>query len=333
MERCRKSRWLSTARLFDSYYNVAGGHTMRRTILSLFLLSVCLAAVPAGAGVNYWSPIGPDGGTITVLTAAPRNSSLLYAATTGGVFRSTDGGANWIRASRGLPRYNVVALAVAPSNSSVLYASTGFDVFVSRNGGDTWSPVPGQLGASYIPSLAVDPRNSRWVWIGTQFGPLWSHDGGTHWNEVRTDFLGRIWDVVIDPVHPDTMYVTSGAEQDVGEDTIAKSTDGGKTWKRRNVGLANVLISELTGLTVDPTAPSVVYGCFILQPEDPNAQWPIITYRSTDGAATWQATEGGFPLAVDRRGVVYAGDRRSTDHGASWQPVAALPDSDRKSVV
>src|SRR3954471_10684606 len=116
---------------------------MRRTFLSFLFLTICLAAVPAEAGVNFWSPIGPDGGTVKILKTAAPNSSLLYAATTGGVFKSTDGGANWIRASRGLPQndLDIVALAVAPSDPSVLYVSTGFNIFVSRNGGTTWSPV------------------------------------------------------------------------------------------------------------------------------------------------------------------------------------------------
>jgi hypothetical protein len=33
-----------------------------RITLSVFLLSICLAAMPAAAGVSFWSPIGPEGG-------------------------------------------------------------------------------------------------------------------------------------------------------------------------------------------------------------------------------------------------------------------------------
>src|SRR5436853_7546391 len=97
---------------------------MGRTILSVFLLSICMATVLAAAGVNYWSPIGPDGGTVKILTAAP----------------------------------------------------------------------------------------SRWVWAGSRGGLFWSHDGGAHWHPATADILGRIWDVVIDPVHPDTLYVASVKE-------------------------------------------------------------------------------------------------------------------------
>jgi photosystem II stability/assembly factor-like uncharacterized protein len=303
---------------------------MHRIILSVFLLSVYLAARPAAAGVNFWSPIGPDGGTVTALTAAPSNRNILYAGTTGGVFKSIDGGAHWTRASRGLTSNRIVALAVAPSNPSILYASTGFNVFASRDGGATWSQVFGQTTNFYVPSLAVDPRNPRWVWAGTALGPFWSHDGGTRWHSARVGFLGWIWSLAIDPVHPDTLYVASVADQDFGDTAIAKTTDGGKTWKRRDRGLEDVYL-ELgpqevpTQLAVDPTAPDTIYGCFVRHSDDPDAEPQIITYRSTDGAATWKATEGGFPLAVDRRGTVFAGDRRSVDHGATWQRIAAPP--------
>ena len=36
---------------------------MRRTVLSSFILALFLAA-PVLAGLNFWSPIGPDGGEI-----------------------------------------------------------------------------------------------------------------------------------------------------------------------------------------------------------------------------------------------------------------------------
>ncbi|HEY4591285.1 MAG TPA: hypothetical protein VIJ61_02690, partial [Thermoanaerobaculia bacterium] len=74
---------------------------MPRTILGLFALSLCLAAGPSWAGLNYWSPIGPDGGEILALAADPQQSSVVYAGAAGGVFKSMDGGATWSRSSQG----------------------------------------------------------------------------------------------------------------------------------------------------------------------------------------------------------------------------------------
>jgi photosystem II stability/assembly factor-like uncharacterized protein len=305
---------------------------MRRIILSVFLLSIGLAARPTSAGVNFWSPIGPDGGTVSFLIAAPSNGRILYAGTSGGIFRSTDGGAHWLRASRGLPSNDILALAVAPSNPSVLYTYASprrVRLAQRREHLEPGRPDPHRSTGPVARRRSPQPR---WVWAGNRGGLFWSHDGGAHWNPAGADFFGRIWDIAIDPAHPDTLYVVSVKEAGVGETGIAKSTDGGRSWKGRNTGLDDVRPEETvfdvrTQLTVDPTAPNVVYGCFALRNPDPDAIPQIVTYRSTDGAATWTATEGGgSPLAVDRHGVVYAGNRRSADHGATWQPIATPPD-------
>jgi hypothetical protein len=74
---------------------------MRRpTRLLAFLtglfLSLCDAQSPtaAGAGVNRWTPVGPEGGFMCGLAMAPSRPATIFA---GGVqvHRSDDGGASW----------------------------------------------------------------------------------------------------------------------------------------------------------------------------------------------------------------------------------------------
>src|SRR3954462_13128258 len=94
-------------------------------------------------------------------------------------------------------------------------------------------PVPSQFGAAYSPSLAVDPATPA----GYGSAPSSACSGATMAAPVGgffPAFFGRIPAIALDPTHPETMYAASGAEQDLGETTLAKSTDGGKTWKRQN---------------------------------------------------------------------------------------------------
>ncbi len=51
--------------------------------------------VSADAGVNRWSSIGPKGGDCLALAIDPAQPATLYAGTTDGVSKSTDGGATW----------------------------------------------------------------------------------------------------------------------------------------------------------------------------------------------------------------------------------------------
>ncbi|HEX2642368.1 MAG TPA: hypothetical protein VHU81_05220, partial [Thermoanaerobaculia bacterium] len=98
---------------------------MRRTVITrLLFVAASLATLPARAGVNIWTPIGPDGGRIEDLEVHPRNSQVIYAATRGGLYKSTDGAATWRWSGRGLQGYGIEDLAVAPSNPMVLYAAT-----------------------------------------------------------------------------------------------------------------------------------------------------------------------------------------------------------------
>ena len=298
---------------------------MSRSLLRSLVSLLSLAAVPAWAGVNVWTPIGPDGGNVFALTAAAQQAGVLYAGTSGGVFKSADGGASWSWSSRGLPG-GVVSLAVAPSNNMVLYAGTFNDLFLSRDGGATWSTPPHRLQRPVL-ALAVDPRDARRVWAGTGSGVWWSRDAGAHWSLTTTDLIARVTEIALDPVHPDTVYAAVEALEDFGATGIVKSTDAGATWTLRNDGLEAALpfSEDSARLAVDPTAPNIVYAAFFstFQGAPPGGA----TFRSTDGGATWQATPGGYPLAVDRNGAVYAGAFRSTDHGATWQQAATPPDA------
>lgn len=297
---------------------------MPRAILGSFVLSLCLAATPSWAGLNYWSPIGPDGGEIIALAADPQQSGVVYAGTAGGVFKSTDGGATWSRSSRGLMGGTVLCLAVAPSSRSTVYAGTYRSLFVSRDGGATWAGTPWNTGNVLV--IAVDPRDARRIWAGTSNGLYGSRDAGAHWSYVDAGQIARVVDLALDPAHPDTLYVASAGLEDSGADGIFRSTDGGATWKQLTRGLeAAYPWQDHVRLAVDPKSPNVVYASFYEYPA-PGGPRPDVTYRSTDNGIHWTATEGGYPLAVDRNGAVYAGARRSTDHGATWQPAAAPPD-------
>lgn len=123
-------------------------------------------AAPAAAGTNEWSSHGPDGGLVRVLAVDPRTPTTLYAATSGGVFKSLDGGTRWTAANRGLGFRPVVALAVDPVTPATLYAATeeffGGGVFKSADGGATWRAAPNSgLPATSVSALALDALRRR----------------------------------------------------------------------------------------------------------------------------------------------------------------------------
>lgn len=110
-------------------------------------------ALRTTTGGNTWVPIGGDDlDGQDIIGLAPRGSVIVAASRTGGgvggIFRSTDTGANFTQISgapgSGLPAGLVYDLASDPGNNNRLYASVnGSGIFRSDNAGATWTPLGG----------------------------------------------------------------------------------------------------------------------------------------------------------------------------------------------
>src|SRR5439155_22770662 len=88
---------------------------------------------PAGAGV-------PDT-PVNAFAIDPANTNMLYAGADIGVFGSSDGGANWIPLSNGLPRIAVFGMSIQ-SGSRVLRIATHGRGFWDYNLGTGATPTP-----------------------------------------------------------------------------------------------------------------------------------------------------------------------------------------------
>src|SRR5437879_6107526 len=84
------------------------------------------------------SVVTREGGGFSAIAIDPGTPATMYAGTNGsGVFKSTNGGANWTAANIGLTiTAAVTALAIHPANLATLYAGIfGGGIFKSTNGG------------------------------------------------------------------------------------------------------------------------------------------------------------------------------------------------------
>src|SRR5262249_13169214 len=133
------------------------------------------------AGPNVWTSIGPDGGAVSALAIDPQSPSTIYAATFGGIFKSTDGGENWKALSVPTSGLSFFALAVDPQNRGTVYAGTMVGVFKTTDGGASWSSP--QM-AFPVNALVIDPRSPGTVFAGTAQlgGVLKTTDGGRTWS-------------------------------------------------------------------------------------------------------------------------------------------------------
>ena len=97
------------------------------------------------------------------------NPLVLFAGTSAGVYKTTDGARNWQPANNGLGKCAVskFALETTFGAAQTLYAGT-FDcgVFKSTDGGANWRPANLTLNASHIQALTLSPRAPQTLYAG-----------------------------------------------------------------------------------------------------------------------------------------------------------------------
>jgi photosystem II stability/assembly factor-like uncharacterized protein len=241
----------------------------------------------------------PAGGVIESIAIDPQIPSTLYAGMSGnlgdsgygqppaGIFKSVDGGANWISISPNLePGFFTVSLAIDPNDSRTIYAggfnpnhSPGFvsEIVKSADGGTSWNLI-GSF-PSWVRAVVIDSHGAGSVYAVAVDRIFKSTDGGASWMDlgVPTDSIDdcdecqAIGALAIDPRSPDTLY----AGGDVG---VLKSTDGGASWQAMNSGL--------------PWPPKTWtgVGAIVIDPRNSNTLYATMdgqVFGSTDGAATW----------------------------------------------
>ncbi|HEU5412385.1 MAG TPA: transcriptional regulator [Candidatus Angelobacter sp.] len=189
------------------------------------------------------------------ISALEISGQTWYAASSQGMFISTDAGAMW--SPKTLPTLKYVISLALSGNMAV--AASRNAIAVSVNGGETWlSPKP-MAPDFLINSVAVDPTGT--IWLATRDGMFRSSDLGDTWKRVISLRLSNIAAVQIDADNQ-RILATGAASTNVYE-----STDNGRSWTPintgwllRNVGSAHGRLMATTpfdGIVVQPETAAV----------------------------------------------------------------------------
>jgi hypothetical protein len=242
-----------------------------------------------------------DAGRPVAVVTHPTDAAVLYVAFSGGgVWKTTNGGANWTAKTETLGSLSCGSLVMDPNNASVLYLGlgdafdgTGIGLMKSSNGGDTWTG-PVLLGdSSVIKALFVAPTNSNVVLAATDKGLYRSTDAGGSFSKVAIA-TGQAGDPFVwslgwggSVAGSDVVSLTLETRDAAGttlDGQIWRSVDSGATWNRTFLGA----VGRMT-LAVAPSNRDVQYALAAVINGATSSDLQDI-YKSTNNGASWVGT-------------------------------------------
>jgi photosystem II stability/assembly factor-like uncharacterized protein len=125
---------------------------------------------------------------VTVVQVDPRDSSVIYAATLNGLYKSVDGAASWSRIAQSLPDQMISAMVLDRAKPGVIYVASRQGVYRSQDGGTTWAAINRGLATLNIRSLVQSPLDPMIFYVGTNGSGLYrSLNGGESWERISFD--------------------------------------------------------------------------------------------------------------------------------------------------
>ncbi|MFC2131924.1 T9SS type A sorting domain-containing protein, partial [Bacteroidota bacterium] len=200
---------------------------------------------------------------------------VLAGSASGGLWRSTDGGENWLKTS-------------SPNAEQTVYC-----IEQDRRSGhtNTWYYGTGELLSTTDRKLEISPRT-----VGMGNGIYKSTDNGLTWNHLQstrvldkgnlTEVFQGIWDINVDTSIKDKDVIYAACHG-----AVMKSEDGGESWKTAIGDLGNKCFSTDIEISADG-----LYYCALSTMTD-NDYKPLKDgiYRSDDGEIWKDITPQNFP--------------------------------------
>jgi photosystem II stability/assembly factor-like uncharacterized protein len=250
---------------------------------------------------------------VVALAVHPTDPSIVLASPVRDtLYRSPDGGLDWVRSDQGIDRVpvdpEIHALAFDPSDPATVFAAAeevgGTGIYRSRDAGVTWELVAPQFDGTRqnqpAETLAVSADGTT-VLAGGPWGLFRSADGGDTWrrDDVPPSPLG------VRPVEAVLWLPGSSTEALAGTPVggVLRSGDiggAGDTWRASNAGLdarplglgaetVGGVVHLHPGLVADPRANGRLYAL----------SQDFQLSGSTDWGGSWRRLDAAFPGVLD----------------------------------
>ncbi|HMC00133.1 MAG TPA: T9SS type A sorting domain-containing protein [Flavobacteriaceae bacterium] len=171
----------------------------------------------------------------------PNDSNMLWVATNGGVYKTIDGGANWVEKLNG----NIKDIKLKPGDPSTIYAVTTSTFYISTDFGETFSDISSGLPTtSNRLVIDVTPANANVVYVLSSLsnnfqGVYKSSNSGLTFTEQDATLPNAsddLFDGSSQAYYDMALAVSDTDENEIytGVLNIWKSSDGGDSFTKLN---------------------------------------------------------------------------------------------------
>ena len=166
----------------------------------------------------------PGGGGLCLHTILPHPADprrMLVAISTGGVYRTEDGGASWTSSNTGIradfmpedqrfPEYGQCVHKVArdPANPDTLYLQNHGGLYRSDDAGASWQDVANGVPSDFGFPMVAHPQRSGTAYVIPLDGAEGRWTSGGHCRVYRTADGGASWEPLANGLPQDGAYIT-----------------------------------------------------------------------------------------------------------------------------
>jgi len=288
-------------------------------------LLFCLAAAASATGAG-WQPLGPFGGSATIVLVDRFHPDAVLAATSNAqIFRSEDAGDSWTP----LPfpaqfRATLHAFAVDQHHPGVYFAGLSSDtaeysgLMHTSDGGLTWDRIP-ELRAVW--SIAIWQQDSRVIAAGGEDGIWLTRDGAETWERIAPlddPELKPVVSLTFDPGDFNILYA--------GTPHLAwKTVDGGADWQSIHNGMLDD--SDVFSILVDDRRPRRIFAATcggIYRSLDGGSGWMKLNQAKGASFRTYHIAQNPLQPSVLLAGTTL-GLIKSMDGGTTWRRLTTQP--------
>jgi photosystem II stability/assembly factor-like uncharacterized protein len=229
----------------------------------------------------------------------PSNNTWLAGAATGGIWRTSDGGATWSERSADFPAMPISSFAATRTGDAIyagtgecistFYSAIGAGIFASYNKGITWtqlSSTSNNADFAIVTRVIVNPDDKNIIVATTAphdqsadntSAIMRSTNGGISWTKVL-EVEGLLEQIIATPSNFNIQYAAHNSNG------VWKSTNAGATWTFASNGMTPAGRIEIG---VSPADASVIFASAEGTLSDTGSDM----YYSRDAGASWNLVD------------------------------------------